>query len=127
MSSTLSHSLRCTVLGLAVAAVLAGCSSTPKPELTIEQVMEEGFKGKTSLAARLSENMGTQAEKTRMVYLTQQLALNTPPKGDMASWSAKTAELNRAAVALESNTPNALATWKAAADCKKCHSVHKPD
>jgi len=89
--------------------------------------MEEGFKGKTSVAARLSENMGTQAEKVRMVYLTQQLALNKPTKGDTASWAQKTSELNRAAVALESNAPDSLVSWKAAADCKKCHSMHKPD
>ncbi len=118
---------RVASLGVVIAALATGCSSTPKPALTAEQVMEEGFKGKTSIAARLGENMGTQADKMRMVYLTQQLALNKAPKGDAASWSEKTAALNRAAVALESNAPDALSTWKAAADCKKCHSIHKPD
>jgi hypothetical protein len=119
---TKSLSLMVVVLGLA-----AGCSTTPKLELTSEQVMEEGFKGKTSIAARLSENMGTEADKMRMVYLTQQLALNQPPRGDLASWTQKTTALNLAAVALERNSPDALVTWKAAVDCKKCHSLHKPD
>ena len=117
-----SLSLTAVLLGLA-----ASCSTTPKPELTSEQIMEEGFKGKTSLAARLTDNMGTQADKMRMVYLTQQLALNQPPKGDLASWTEKTTALNLAAVALEKNSPDALVTWKAAVDCKSCHTAHKPD
>lgn len=105
-----------------------GCSTmAKKPAMTSEQIMEEGFKGKTSLAARLSEDKGTQADKMRMVYLTQQLALNTPPKGDAANWSKLTKDLNLAAVALESNAPGALSTWKAAVNCKQCHSAHKPD
>ncbi|MBN9693220.1 MAG: hypothetical protein J0M24_23505 [Verrucomicrobia bacterium] len=122
--SLLAKSLSLTVVLMGFAA---GCSTTPKPELTSEQIMEEGFKGKTSLAARLSENMGTQADKMRMVYLTQQLALNQPPKGDLASWTEKTTALTLAAVALEKGSPDALVSWKAAADCKKCHTAHKPD
>lgn len=89
--------------------------------------MEEGFEGKGSIAARLSQDKGTQADKMRMAYLTEQLALNKPVKGDLASWTQKTTALHEAAVALSNNAPGALVSWKAAVDCKKCHSVHKPD
>lgn len=89
--------------------------------------MEEGFEGKGSIAARLSQDKGTQADKMRMAYLTEQLSLNKPVKGDLASWTQKTTALREAAVALANNAPGALVSWKAASDCKKCHSVHKPD
>ncbi len=116
-----------SAVALALGLAAAGCSSRPKPTLTIAEIMEEGFKGRASMAARLSENMGTEADKMRMAYLTQQLALNTPPKGEVDHWVQKTSELNRAAVALESNRPEGLALWRAASDCKQCHSTHKPD
>ncbi len=108
---------------------LSGCStfSNTKPSMTTEEIMEEGFKGKTSMAARLGENTASNADKMRMVYLTEQLELNAPPKGSHASWEEKTASLNRAAIALADNLPASLESWRAAADCKACHSVHKPD
>jgi len=112
-----------------VAVAFTGCStfSNTKPSLTVDQVMDEGFKGKGSMAARLGENTATDADKQRMVYLTQQLALNQPPKGDPGSWEEKTAKLNRAAVALVDKLPDSLELWRAAVDCKACHSIHKPD
>ncbi|MBN8246877.1 MAG: hypothetical protein J0L84_05470 [Verrucomicrobia bacterium] len=112
-----------------IAAALTGCStfSNTKPALTTEQIMEEGFKGKTSLAARLSENTASDADKQRMVYLTQQLALNKPSKGDLGSWQEKTAKMNRAALALADKLPDSIELWRAASDCKACHSIHKPD
>jgi len=115
--------------GALLMTAVAGCStfSNTKPSLTVEQIMEEGFKGKQSLAARLGENMASDADKQRMVYLTQQLALNPPPKGDLGSWQEKTAKLNRAAIALADKLPDSLEVWRAAADCKACHSIHKPE
>lgn len=108
--------------------LLVGCSTTAsRAKLSSEQVMEEGFEGKGSIAARLSQDKGTQEDKMRMAYLTEQLSLNEPVKGDPASWTQKTTALHEAAVALASNAPGALVSWKAASDCKKCHSVHKPD
>lgn len=128
MKPTLLLAAPASALAVALLAI-SGCStfSNTKPSMTIEEIMNDGFKGKTSLAARLGENTASEADKMRMVYLTQQLALNPPPKGDQASWEDKTARLNRAAVALADKLPDSLETWRAAADCKACHSIHKPD
>ena len=112
----------------AVALIAAGCAtSKPKPTITIEDIMKEGFKGTNSIAAHIGKNMATEGEKMRMVVLTQQLALNAPPKGDLADWTARTTQLNQAAVAVESNLPGSLESWRAAVDCKACHTAHKPD
>ncbi len=121
-----SHATPNSALILAAVGLglLAGCSTTSsKPKLSSEQVME----GKGSIAARLSQDKATQADKMRMAYLTEQLSLNKPVKGDLASWTQKTTALHEAAVALANNAPGALVSWKAASDCKKCHSVHKPN
>ena len=125
-----SHAISKSVVLLSAVGLglLVGCSTTSsKAKLSSEQVMEEGFEGKGSIAARLSQDKATQADKMRMAYLTEQLALNKPVKGDPASWTQKTTALHEAAVALANNAPGALVSWKAASDCKKCHSVHKPD
>ena len=42
----------------AAAMALAGCATHPKASKTIEQVMEEGFEGKTSLCAKVSKGEG---------------------------------------------------------------------
>lgn len=114
----------------AVALVAAGCASTSsasKPSLSIEQIMEDGFKGKESLSARISKGQGNEADFKKMASLTKELALNKPPKGDLAGWTEKTKALQAAAEALAAGKPGALDGFKTAVNCKACHSVHKPD
>ena len=117
------------LLPVAAALTFSGCSSfsSTKPSMSIEDIMKEGFKGKGSMAARIGDNTASQADKMRMVYLTQQLALNKAPKGDAADWELKTAKLNRAAIGIQDKLPDSLEAWRAAVDCKACHSAHKPD
>lgn len=114
-------------VALAAAAVVAGCSIHAKPDKKTKQVMEEGFKGKDSMSARIAQGQGSDADFLKMVELTRQLALNRPPKGDLLSWRNKTDALYAAAVNLTAHKPGAVDAWKAAVNCKECHSVHKPD
>ena len=110
-------------------AVTAGCASHSKSKasLSIEQIMEDGFKGKTSLSARISKGQGNEDDFKKMAFLTKELALNHPPKGDLASWTEKTTALKAAADSLVDGKPGALDGFKTAVNCKACHSVHKPD
>ena len=126
LKSTISSLLAAT----AVALVAAGCASTSsasKPSLSIEQIMEDGFKGKESLSARISKGQGNDADFKKMAFLTKELALNKPPKGDLTSWTEKTQALQSAAESLAAGKPGALDGFKTAVNCKACHSVHKPD
>ena len=119
-----------TVTLLSGVALLAatGCSSmSSKPTKTVEQVMEEGFEGKESLNARVTKGQGTPAEIAHLAELVAQLALNKPPQGDLASWTEKTVALNKAAADLVAGKPGAMDAYKAAVNCKACHSVHKPE
>jgi hypothetical protein len=117
-----------TILSLAaVGSLLAGCASySSKPSMTSEEVMKQGFKGDTSLFKKISQGNGTQDDFNHLVKLSRELAKNAPSKGDAASWSEKTKALVVASEALAKGQPGALDAVKAAANCKACHSVHKP-
>jgi hypothetical protein len=108
------------------ALFVAGCATQPKPSKSVEQVMEEGFEGKESLCARVSSGAGSKADLATLADLTYQLTLSKPPQGDLQSWTEKTTALHAAAKALVAGQPGALDGWKAASNCKACHSVHKP-
>jgi len=124
-----SVSLSRFALAAVLIAAVSGCTSTSahKPALSIEQIMEDGFKGKESLSARISKGQGNDADFKKMAYLTKELALNKPSKGDLASWTEKTTALQAAAESLAAGKPGALDGFKTAVNCKACHSVHKPD
>ncbi len=110
-----------------VLALASGCSIHAKPDKKTKDVMEEGFKGKESLAARLAQGQASSADALKMVELTRQLALNVPPKGTHQGWRTKTDALYAAAINLSAKKPGAVDAWKAASNCKDCHSVHKKD
>jgi hypothetical protein len=93
--------------------------------LSIEQIMEDGFKGKTSLSARISKGQGNEDDFKKMAFLTKELALNHPPKGDLASWTEKTPALKGDADSLAAGKPGALDGFKTAVNCKACHDIHK--
>ena len=116
--------LAITAVGLALAS---GCSIHAKPDKKTKDVMEEGFKGKESLAARLAQGQASDADALKMVELARQLALNVPPKGNPQSWRTKTDAVYAAAINLSARKPGAVEAWKTASNCKECHSMHKKD
>jgi len=89
--------------------------------------MEDGFKGKESLSARISKGQGNEADFKKMAFLTKELALNKPSKGALSSWTEKTTALQAASESLVAGKPGALDGFKTAVNCKACHSVHKGD
>ena len=111
-----------------LAFAIVGCSSlSNKPSKSVHQVMEEGFEGKESLNARVTKGQGTPTEIQHLAALVHQMALNAPPRGDLASWTEKTVALDKAAADLVAGKPGAMDAYKAAVNCKACHSAHKPE
>lgn len=131
------RSLVLAATGMVIVATLVGCSSSGfggKPSKNIEEIMEIGFKGKDpalkgadSVAGRIRGGTASEADLQLMVDLTRQLTKNKPPKGELASWTAKTSALHAAAKDLAAHKAGALEGWKEAVNCKACHSLHKPD
>jgi len=115
-------------------AALASVASVPliraadaKPKYTTKEVMKTLHKGQDNVAKHVSQGSGTKEEIDKLVEYYASLPLNEPPKGDKASWSAKSSALLKAAQDLKAGKPNALAGYKQAVNCKACHSAHRPD
>ncbi len=116
---------------------MTGCSSSgtgSNAGRSVEDVMKAGFKGKDpalkgadTISGRIGAGKASEADLQLMVELTRDLARNKPPKGELASWAEKTKALKAAAMQLAAHKPGAIDAWKAAASCKACHSLHKPD
>lgn len=73
------------------------------------------------------QGQGNEADFKKMAFLTKELALNKPSKGDLSSWTEKTTALQAASESLVAGKPGALDGFKTAVNCKACHSVHKGD
>ena len=98
-----------------------------KPKYDSKEVMKQAHKGDVSLYKKVEKGTSTAADHAKLVELYKALAANKPTKGDQKSWDEKTAALVKAAEGLQKGAPNAKAQLKAAANCKACHSAHKPD
>jgi hypothetical protein len=126
----MKHPLR-SIVGIGVAAsLLAGVVSVraeEKPKYTVKEVMKALHKGDDAIAKKVTKGEGTHEDFAKLVEYYKSLPLNEAPKGDAASWKEKTTALLKAAQALHEGKAGALEQYKAAVNCKACHSVHKPD
>ena len=98
-----------------------------KPKYTIEKVMEDLHKGRTSVSKRVSDGNGTQEDFDKLVEYYASLPLCDPPKGDKADWQKRATALFAAAKGLQAKKPDALAAYKKAVSCKACHDAHRAD
>ncbi len=108
------------IAGVAVFALVLGMDSSVdagKEKASIKVVMQKAMKG--GLCSKVASGKASDEEKAKLVALFTDLAAAKCPKGDEASWTAKTKALLDAA---KSGDGKAL---KKAADCKGCHSAHK--
>ena len=94
---------------------------------SVHDVMEAANEGKNSLYERVIGGKGTPEEAKKLSDLYQALPGLKPPKGDARSWKEKASALAAAAKEVADRKPGAVEKLKAAANCKACHSVHKPD
>lgn len=92
----------------------------------IHDFMEKTHKGKDSPVQQVVA--GKADEKLLKEFLAgyQAMAAAKPPKGDEAAWKKKCEALVAATQGLIDKKPDAAAAFKAAVDCKACHSEHKP-
>ena len=116
-----------TVTILGVAAMQLARAAEAKAKYTIKEVMKATNKGDASIGKRVAQGMGTPEDFAKLVEYYSALPHCTPEKGDKASWEAKSAALLKAAQGLKPGDAASLAAYKKAANCKACHSAHKPD
>jgi cytochrome c553 len=115
-------------LVIAAAAVLTplALSAAQKPKYTIKEVMKAIHKGEDNIGKRVVKGQASKEDIAKMVEYYESLPLNDPPRGERSSWDAKTTALVNAAHDLKAGKAGALAEYKEAANCKACHTAHKP-
>tara|TARA_R110002049_G_scaffold72490_7_gene187589 strand:- start:172586 stop:172963 length:378 start_codon:yes stop_codon:yes gene_type:complete len=96
-----------------------------KPKYSIEDVMKKGM-GKKGLLAKVTSGEASEAETKTLHEMFVALAAHEPPKGEADSWKKKTRALVKAAKAAVDGEDDAAGKLKKAANCKACHSEHKP-
>ncbi len=118
------------VLGLVTAGICGWQASAAEKKDAIKEVMKtlhKAPKGEEPVCKKAVDGKASADEIKKLIAGYKELCAAKPPKGDEASWKAKTGKLLAAAEGLEKGGADAVTKYKAALDCKACHSVHKPD
>jgi len=84
-------------------------------------------KGEKKIGEKIIEGTATDDEVKKTLELYKAAAVAKPPKGDEAAYKEKFAKLVVATEDVVAKKPGAAAEYKAAVNCKACHSEHKPD
>ena len=122
--------LACLLLTSNFASPLSADDDAPKKELTIKDIMVKAHKPAKEtesvyLLKTVATGKATQEEATQLHEYYKKLAALTPPKGEQASWTAKTTALVTAAKAAVDKEEGFKAKLRTASDCAACHEAHK--
>ncbi len=110
-------------LGLATTWTAARADDDESHEV-IEKVMKKAMKG--GLCKKVASGKASDAEKQELAKLFLAMSKAKPPKGDAESWKKKSGALYKAAADVAAGKDGAVAALRKAANCKACHSVHRP-
>lgn len=113
------------VLSIMVASTTVVSQAADKDDHeAIEHVMKEGHKG--GLLKTVVTGQADDAEKKQLLSMYIMLWEAKPPKGELASWRQKTGNMVAAAGKVVLGQDGAEEELKNSANCKACHSAHKP-
>lgn len=90
----------------------------------IKTAMKQYHKGDDALCKKVGVS-ATDAELATLLKAYQDMCAATPPKGDKAAWVAKCQALIGAVKKVQAKDPAGAAAYKAAVNCKACHTDHK--
>jgi cytochrome c2 len=119
----------CAVALLAMGLTAFQSRAADPEETAIKKFMKTYHKAPKSVdpvCKRAADGKASADELNNLIAGYSLMASSKPPKGDDASWKEKTGKLLGAAKSLQKGEPGAAASYKAAVDCKACHSAHKP-
>ncbi len=112
------------VSGIALVGAFDSTAADKKPKFTTKAVMKKCMK--EGLCKKAATGKASAEEQKLLIAMFTALGQNKPPKGGAESWKTKTAALVAAAKSVAEGDEGAGAKLAKAADCKACHSVHKP-
>jgi mono/diheme cytochrome c family protein len=90
----------------------------------IKTVMKQYHKGDDALCKKVGTT-ATDAELATLLKAYQDLCAATPPKGDKAAWVTKCQALIDSVKKVQAKDAAGAAAYKAAVNCKACHTDHK--
>ncbi len=105
-------------------AVAAVKPAAPAGSDVIKTVMKQFHKGDDALCKKVGTT-ATDAELATLLKAYQGMCAATPPKGDKAAWVTKCQALIGAVTKVQAKDPAGAAAYKAAVNCKACHTDHK--
>lgn len=91
----------------------------------IKTVMKTYHKPEDALCKKVSAGTATDAELTTLLKVYQDMCAATPPKGDKTAWVAKCQALIGSVKKIQAKDATGIAAYKAAVNCKACHTDHK--
>jgi hypothetical protein len=91
----------------------------------IKTAMKQYHKPDDALCKKVSGGTASDAELATMLKVYQDMCAATPPKGDKAAWVKKNQALIAAVKKIQTKDATGVAAYKAAVNCKACHSEHK--
>lgn len=114
---------------LPVIVVLATSAAFAEEDNAIKLAMKfahKAPKGEKKLSEKIVEGTAAEADVKKTLDLYKAMLDVKPPEGDQAAFKDKTAKLITATEEVLAKKPDAGAHYKEAANCKACHSDHKP-
>jgi len=91
----------------------------------IKTAMKTHHKPDDALCKKVSGGTATDAELGTILKVYQDMCAATPPKGDKDAWVAKCQALIGAVKKIQAKDATGVAAYKAAVNCKACHTDHK--
>lgn len=112
-------------LGLAALFLSAGYvgAQDAKPKYTIKEVMKLAHKEK--LLNKVTDGKGSTEDKKKILGLYEEMAKNTPAKGDKENWKKLNDAIVAAAKDVVEGKDGGIEALKKATKCGDCHSAHK--
>ncbi len=90
----------------------------------IKTAMKQYHKGDDALCKKVGTT-ATDAELATLLKVYQDMCAATPPKGDKTAWVTKCQALIGAVKKVQAKDAAGAAAYKAAVNCKACHTDHK--
>ncbi len=91
----------------------------------IKTIMKTYHKPEDALCKKVSGATATEAELGTLLKAYQDMCAATPPKGDKAAWVTKCQALIGSVKKIQAKDATGVAAYKAAVNCKACHTDHK--
>lgn len=91
----------------------------------VKAIMKKHFKPDDGIAKKAGAGTATDAELATLLKACQEMLATAPPKGDKAAYVTKVQALIDAVKKTQAKDPAAAAAYKAAVNCKACHTDHK--